>query len=54
MKQVISNYVDFTADFNLIGKIIIGAVTGLILAACLALVMGLIIQGAPGAIGYAG
>jgi len=54
MKQVISNYVDFTADFNLIGKIIIGAVTGLILAACLALVMGLIIQGAPGVIGYAG
>jgi len=54
MKQVITNYVNFTEDFNLLGKIIVGTVTGLIIASCVALAIGMILQGAPGTIGYAG
>jgi len=54
MKQVITNYVNFTEDFNLLGKIVVGTVTGFILACCLAMLIGLILQGAPGEIGYAG
>jgi hypothetical protein len=54
MKHLITHYSTFTEDFNLLGKIIIGAVTGFVLACCLALVIGLIVQGAPGVIGYAG
>jgi hypothetical protein len=52
MKQVLSNYANFTEEFNLLGKIVIGTVTGLIIACCLALVIGLILQGAPAVIGY--
>jgi hypothetical protein len=54
MKQVISNYANFTEEFNLLGKIVIGAVTGFVIAGCIALAIGLIIQGAPAVIGYAG
>jgi FtsH-binding integral membrane protein len=54
MKHLISHYSLFTEDFNLIGKIIVGAVTGLIVTCIIALIFGLILQGAPGAIGYAG
>ncbi len=54
MKQVLLNYANFTEEFNLLGKIIVGTVTGFILVSCVAMVIGLILQGVPEAIGYAG
>jgi hypothetical protein len=53
MKHIILHYSTFTEEFNLLGKIVIGAVTGFVIAGCIAMTIGLIIQGAPAVIGYA-